>query len=123
MNLAKALKKEASRPGELVGRYGGEEFIILYPNIDEEQIQINLQRIIERVRELNIEHQTSTVNTMVTISLGAATAYPVRSIPSERIVTIADKMLYKSKNNGRDRWHNTKLSHCEAQPSQLEILP
>jgi len=123
MNLAKALKKEASRPGELVGRYGGEEFIILYPNIDEEQIQINLQRIIERVRELNIEHQTSTVNTMVTISLGAATAYPVRSIPSERIVTIADKMLYKSKNSGRDRWHNTKLSHCEAQPSQLEILP
>ena len=123
MNLAKALKLEASRPGELVGRYGGEEFIILYPNIDEEQIRTNLQRILERVHDLNMEHRTSTVNTMVTISLGAATAYPVRSIPSERVVTVADKMLYKSKNNGRDRWYNTKLSHCEVQPSQLEILP
>lgn len=123
MNLAKALKMEASRPGELVGRYGGEEFILLYPNIDEEQIQITLQRILDRVRDLNIEHQTSTVNTMVTISLGAATAYPVRSIPCERAVTAADKMLYQSKNNGRDQWHSTRLSHCEAQPSQLEILP
>jgi len=123
MNLAKALKEEASRPGELVGRYGGEEFIILYPNIDENQIQTTLQRILERVRSLNIEHQTSKVNTMVTISLGAATTYPVRSIPAERIVTAADKMLYTSKENGRDQWHNTKVSHCEAQPSQLEILP
>ena len=123
MNLAKALQQEASRPGELVGRYGGEEFIMLYPNVDEEQIQTTLQRILERVHDLNIEHQTSTVNTMLTISLGAATAYPVRSIPSERIVTSADKMLYKSKNNGRDQWHSTQLSHCEAQPSQLEILP
>ncbi len=123
VQIAKALKKEASRTGELVGRYGGEEFIILYPNTDEEQIRISLQRIRQRIRDLNILHEDSKASHVVTASIGAATTVPVKSLHPEKLVSAADEMLYKAKAEGRDCWYNTRLSHCEAQPSQLTILP
>ncbi len=123
VTLANALKKEASRTGELVGRYGGEEFIILYPNTDQEQIQISLQRIRQRIHGLAIPHEASDIAPMVTASIGAATAYPVESLHPDKLVSAADKMLYKAKREGRDGWFNTQISHVETQPSQLEILP
>jgi diguanylate cyclase (GGDEF)-like protein len=123
VQIAKALKKEASRTGELVGRYGGEEFIILYPNTDEEQVRISLQRIRQRIHDLHILHEDSKASQIVTASMGAATTVPVKTLHPEKLVSAADEMLYKAKGEGRDCWYNIRLSHCEPQPSQLTILP
>ncbi|PIE41318.1 MAG: hypothetical protein CSA49_04035 [Gammaproteobacteria bacterium] len=123
VQIAKALKKEASRTGELAGRYGGEEFIILYPNTDAAQIQISLQRIRQRIHDLNILHEDSKASHQVTASIGAATTIPVKSLHPDKLVSAADQMLYKAKAEGRDCWFNTRISHCEPQPSQLTILP
>ena len=123
VQIAKALKKEASRTGELVGRYGGEEFIILYPSTDDEQVRISLQRIRQRIHDLAILHEDSRAGHVVTASMGAATTVPVKSLHPEKLVSAADEMLYKAKAEGRDCWYNLRLSHCEPQPSQLTILP
>lgn len=119
IQVARALKKEASRPAELVGRYGGEEFILLYPNINAEQIKNTLIRIQERLLELEIPHEASKVTHYVTASLGAATAIPMRSLNPEKLVSAADQMLYKSKENGRNGWNNTVLSHLEPEQQTL----
>lgn len=121
--VAKALKQEASRTGELVGRYGGEEFIILYPNMGEDHVKTSLQRIRNRLHELNIPHEGSSVAQCVTASMGAATVYPVESLHPDKLVSAADKMLYKAKHAGRDGWFCTRISHVETKPSQLTILP
>lgn len=123
VQIAKALKKEASRTGELVGRYGGEEFIILYPNSDEEQIRISLQRIRQRIKDLHILHEDSKARHEVTASMGAATTIPVKTLHPDKLVSAADEMLYKAKAEGRDCWYNIRVSHCEPQPAQLTILP
>ena len=123
VKIAKALKKEASRTGELVGRYGGEEFILLYPNTDADQIQVSLQRIRQRIHDLHILHEASKASHEVTVSIGAATTVPVKSLHPDKLVSAADQMLYKAKGEGRDCWFNTKISHCEPQPAQLTILP
>ncbi|AUM13872.1 GGDEF domain-containing protein [Ketobacter alkanivorans] len=117
--ISRALKKEASRPAELVGRYGGEEFILLYPNIDATQIKNTLIRIQQRILELNIPHEGSHVKKVVTASLGAATVFPVKSLDPEKLVSAADQMLYKSKENGRNGWSNTQISHCEPEQQTL----
>jgi len=119
IQVARALKKEASRPAELVGRYGGEEFILLYPNIDAEQIKNTLFRIQERLLELNIPHAASKVESQVTASLGAATIIPVKSLNPEKLVSAADQMLYKSKENGRNGWSSTQISHVEPEQQTL----
>lgn len=121
--IANALLREASRNGELVGRYGGEEFIILYPDTNEEQVKISLQRMRQRIHDLHILHQGSLTNHEVTASMGAATTYPVKTLHRDKLVSAADQMLYKAKAEGRDCWFSTRISHCEPQPSQLEILP
>src|SRR5690606_41863325 len=55
--IARALKKEASRPAELVGRYGGEEFIMLYPNTDATQLKNTLVRIQQRILDQGVPHE------------------------------------------------------------------
>ncbi|HBO96100.1 MAG: hypothetical protein CMK83_21410 [Pseudomonadales bacterium] len=119
VEVARALKKEASRPAELVGRYGGEEFILLYPNIDATQIKNTLVRIQQRLLDLHIPHEGSQVRKVVTASLGAATVYPVKTLDPEKLVSAADQMLYKSKENGRNGWSSTQLSHCEPEQQTL----
>lgn len=118
--IARALRKEASRPAEIVGRYGGEEFILLYPNTNEQQIQINLKRIQERLNKLAIPHEGSKVAKTVTASLGAATVMPVKSLNPEKLVSLADAMLYRSKSEGRNRWNHAPLLHCK--PSNVVDL-
>ena len=117
--VARALQKEASRPAELVGRYGGEEFIILYPNVDIGQIKKTLLRIQQRIMDQAIPHEASRAATVVTASLGAATVYPVPALHPEKLVSAADQMLYKSKESGRNCWFNTLISHCEPQQQSL----
>jgi len=117
--IARALRKEASRPAELVGRYGGEEFIILYPNVDAQQIRNTLVRIQQRILTQAIPHEGSRIAKVITASLGAATAYPVRSLHPEKLVSAADQMLYKSKEAGRNCWFNTQISHEEPQQQDL----
>lgn len=120
--VARALKKEASRPAELVGRYGGEEFIMLYPNIDATQIKSTLVRIQQRIIDLNIPHDGSSIAKTVTASLGAATVYPVKQLKPERLISESDQMLYKSKDSGRNCWFNTQISHAEPEQQKLISL-
>ena len=117
--ISRALKKEASRPAELVGRYGGEEFIMLYPNIDATQIKSTLVRIQQRIIALNIPHMGSSIAKNVTASLGAATVYPAKGLSPERLISEADQMLYKSKESGRNGWFNTQISHSEPEQQKL----
>lgn len=118
--IARGLRKEAARPAEIVGRYGGEEFILLYPNTNEQQIQINLKRIQDRLNKLAIPHEGSKVANVVTVSLGAATVLPVKSLNSEKLISLADAMLYRSKSEGRNRWNHDQLTHCK--PSKVVDL-
>lgn len=107
--VARALRKEAARPAELVGRYGGEEFILLYPNTSEQQIHINLKRIQERLTKLAMPHEGSKVAKIVTVSLGAATVHPVKGLNPEKLVSLADTLLYRAKSEGRNRWFHAPL--------------
>lgn len=107
--VARALRKETSRPGELVGRYGGEEFVLLFPNIDDKQITISLSRLRERIQGLGIPHEGSRVATVVTASIGAATTIPHKSMHPDKLVSRADEMLYRAKSGGRNRWYQDLL--------------
>ncbi len=119
VQVAKALKQEASRPAELVGRYGGEEFILLYPNVDAQQIKNTLVRIQQRIIDLGIPHQGSSIAKVVSASLGAATTIPIKSLNPEKLISAADQMLYKSKESGRNCWFSTLLSDYEPQQQNL----
>lgn len=83
-------------------RYGGEEFAVIIPHSKKEEA-IAIARFIKLgVEGLNLPHKASTAKNILSISIGGATIAPTPDQPCEDLITSADEMLYKSKDNGRD---------------------
>jgi diguanylate cyclase (GGDEF)-like protein len=97
-----ALLRENSRENEVVGRYGGEEFLILMPATPKD----TALRVAERIRLLvegtAFEHATSQPGGHVTISGGVAT-WPGDGEDVDSLLRSADAALYQSKRTGRNR--------------------
>lgn len=88
--------QQFSRPGQLVGRLGGEEFLMLLPNVDK---TLSLA-VGQRLKELVEQAQWETVGSL-TVSIGAATLIPKDS--QKELIKKADLALYYSKENGRNQ--------------------
>jgi diguanylate cyclase (GGDEF)-like protein len=95
-----ALLRNRIRKSDIACRYGGEEFLLVLPGT-------SLENAVKRAEEIRREYANTTlpgrgINDRVTISMGVAT-YPLHGEESEEIVIKADKALYMSKENGRNR--------------------
>jgi len=89
------------RSFDSIGRYGGEEFIILLP-------ETNLNRaaqIAERLRKqaLTIQVQTPKGTASITISLGVAGIQGGENVALDELISTADKALYQAKAEGRNQ--------------------
>lgn len=92
--------QESVRDPDTVGRYGGEEFLVVLPNTRLKDAAGQAARLCKRVREtdINIGEQIR-----MTISIGVA-EYRHGQENWQKFLSRADLALYESKNNGRDRW-------------------
>lgn len=102
--VAACLKNSFIRPGDLVCRYGGEEFAVILPNTDTKGAENVAEVFRNAIEELNIAHEYSKTADHVTISIGVTTMMPdhENNTPID-LIEGADKMLYESKENGRNQ--------------------
>ncbi len=103
------------RSTDVVGRYGGEEFVVLAPETDEETVLTLAERIRQAIFDLNIPHVASLVAECVTVSLGVAIQ---ESGSWEDVLKTADEALYAAKETGR----NTVCLHSAALLDRKEPL-
>ncbi len=91
------------RNTDIVGRYGGEEFGLLLPEITSENAEKVARRILRDVRNLtfNPRHRPS-LNIGISASLGIASCPDVKISSSEDVIHMADQGLYKAKELGGD---------------------
>ena len=87
------------RASDIVGRWGGEEFLAIIPNINEEQLYFTANKLRVLVEQSGFSLNSDIVQ--VTVSIGATLALP--NDTSETLLERADKLLYYSKANGRNR--------------------
>ncbi|HEY6425503.1 MAG TPA: GGDEF domain-containing protein [Pseudonocardiaceae bacterium] len=97
-----------TRPSDLVGRFGGEEFVILLPGVGTAQIEPVADRIRQRISRLCVvvhgpQGQPVTVGGM-SVSIGAAVS-PDDGQELDRLLLAADGALMAAKAAGRDRVH------------------
>jgi diguanylate cyclase (GGDEF)-like protein len=93
--------RTSMRPYDVMGRYGGEEFLMVLPSYDSKCAR----SVAERLRCLLSEKPlvTSEGTFRVTVSFGVASVHGGDSIGPDTIIKRADEALYRAKNSGRNR--------------------
>ena len=99
--VSRAIEETLPRPGDIVARFGGEEFAVLLPNTDEAGAAIMADRIRRAVLALAIEHEASAA-LVVTISAGVAALAPGGLEGIDALMRRADQALYRAKHLGRN---------------------
>ena len=99
-SVAARLRDHIRHP-DTIGRYGGEEFLIVLPSSKAESAAKQASRLCHEVRALQIEAKDKVLS--VTISIGIA-QFRVGQENWEGFLHRADEALYKAKDNGRDQW-------------------
>ena len=108
--VAEALKNALQRPGDFIGRYGGEEFAVIIADSDADGAWHMAETLRQAVVDLNIPHGYSPTGPHVTVSLGVATSrFPESGGSVEELIDAADRMLFASKKNGRNQVNRTAL--------------
>lgn len=102
--VAEELKRTFSRAGELAARYGGEEFVVLISNCDKTKAVRECERLKNCIHRLEILHAKSTTANVVTVSQGMVSWVPTGLETVENMYQIVDKVLYKAKEQGRNRY-------------------
>ncbi|HEU5471449.1 MAG TPA: GGDEF domain-containing protein [Actinophytocola sp.] len=103
--VAEALRTE-TRPSDVIGRFGGEEFVLLLPEADSGEAVTAGERIRRRIAELQVsttDKRGGPVDISErTTSVGIA-VYPDHGRALDELVQLADAAVYEAKENGRDQ--------------------
>jgi len=113
--IAEACMDVVSRPGDLVARFGGEEFVVALPNTESEGALQVANEICESLRSRRLPHTGSPFG-IITISIGCATLIPQAGMHAPDLIAMADHALYTAKHNGRNQvCLSSALERCEEQ--------
>ena len=102
--VAEALQAARRHPAETIGRWGGEEFLLILPDSNAQATQQTAESVMQAVRESGDASTQILGQQPVTISVGVAAACPpsFENDPSD-LVHLADTRLYTAKRTGRNR--------------------
>jgi diguanylate cyclase (GGDEF)-like protein len=101
--LAQAMSKSMMRPGDLLARYAGEEFVGLMPDTDASGAAIVGERLLSAVRALSLPHAHSATAPIVTVSIGGAVCRPGPCSDRAGLFKLAGDALYAAKKGGRNQ--------------------
>jgi diguanylate cyclase (GGDEF)-like protein len=101
--IAETLRDVFGRSGELTARVGGEEFVVVLPNIDAQQACEAAERLRAALAERKLPHSGSSVSPFVTLSIGVAELDPETMDHFDPLMQRADQALYRAKHQGRNR--------------------
>jgi diguanylate cyclase (GGDEF)-like protein len=100
--VAEAAQDVVGRPGDLVARFGGEEFAVILPNTTSEGALQLAAEIGDAMRARKLPHSGNPFG-IVTVSVGCATMVPAFGQHAVNLIELADEALYKAKHGGRNQ--------------------
>lgn len=100
--VANLLNDQFRRSGEMVARFGGEEFVIIIPGMLLEEAQQQVQLALDTLYRTAIAHSESPFCQRLTISAGLTGCVVTKELTSNTLITHADRALYQAKAEGRN---------------------
>ena len=96
------LVRQVAGEDAIIGRYGGDEFAILFPNTEREQTFLTMENLRRAVEQLSVSAPDGQEIRSVTISAGVA-SFPVDGRSVSELIRKADHALYRAKVAGRNQ--------------------
>jgi len=97
-------KKVLTGSTEYIGRYGGEEFLIVLPNKSDIEAQKIARKIQLELEKMSLAHEQNDPHNIVTVSMGLLTTVPKTASVCGKVIGEVDEALYEAKTMGRNRW-------------------
>ena len=88
------------RKSDFIGRWGGDEFVLILPNTDLEQARLIAERLCNDITKLRVTVDSGSLNFSVSIGVSSLSDH---TSSVEILLSEADKALYKAKNQGKSR--------------------
>jgi diguanylate cyclase (GGDEF)-like protein len=104
--VAQTIKQSLLRKSDFVARFGGEEFVVVLPDTNENGAKIMAEKILKSIEAMEIPHAKSNISRYITISIGVAVGSRKSKL---ELLEAADKMLYQSKDEGKNRFNLVNL--------------
>src|SRR5690606_7032007 len=100
--VAETLKK-VLRDSDLVGRYGGEEFVAILEDANPDGLAVAGERLRSSVEATPVEFEGKPVHVTVSIGLAEGRVHGEERDFCEQLFAAADGAMYQAKNSGRNR--------------------
>lgn len=98
-NMARLL----TRSTDFVARYGGDEFVVVLYDTDEEGTRLMVDRIYKRVKKLEVLNENQMITFETSISIGVCSMVPSPDVAMETFISKADDALYDAKETGKNK--------------------
>ena len=100
VEVAKTMRTRL-RPTDFIARFGGEEFVMIFPQTSLAGAAVAAERLREAVRLTRVKTRDGMQIPSATVSIGLAELQPGQDVAS--LLQLADEALYRAKHNGRNR--------------------
>jgi len=110
--ISKVIQENLHRSTDYFFRLGGEEFGIIYESHSNEQCLEHAQMLCQAVESLHISHVKNSASDFLTVSMGLVCIDYLDESTFDSIYMHADSLLYKAKENGRNRVEVDKKGMC-----------
>ena len=102
-SVAHVIAEHAPRPLDACARYGGEEYVVLWYDVDADHAMALAQRMCQAVQALGLPHVASPTAGVVSISVGLVCTAVHDAAQWDAALRAADQALYQAKQQGRNR--------------------
>ena len=102
--VADLLQKMFTNNDSIIGRFGGDEFVVFCEYETEEEIEMKVKLLLEKIQDISTDLNLART---ITLSVGIALA-PLNATTFDELFSKADKALYQSKTSGKNKmsWFN-----------------
>lgn len=115
IKVAQQLKTLAEKEHVFCARYGGDEFILIFDNVEKEKVISFAKKLRKSIHALEIEHAFSKNMQIVTISQGICQDVPKKKNKVWDFLSTADYLLYQVKKKGRNNISYSALGNKEGE--------
>lgn len=99
VHIASIIKSFMDEHLRVIGRYGGDEFIVLIEDVDENEVKVYAQQILNKIKKtIQCDNKDFEMHVSIGISL-----YPIHGNTKEELIKKADEALYDAKLQGKNK--------------------